>query len=263
MIQTIKAMKDCSKIKDKAHSDCVRELNECKSRVTEIQKWIAKEKDTITITMKMGSRTGINIDFDRLAMLRNEARFLTEKIKALKTKIKDHQKANSNSSPYHYRMYSMVLRQLNPMQKGIQSLHAVVEYGEMVKSGNIDTTVKKAYNKWVKEDKTMIVLDGGVSDDLIEATWFLSDNNIPFTVFHEPDLYGVITSICFLADERVWDTKNYPSYDEFIQQHIVGHNFSTPLVPYEKEWRDYLFKDVDPEPIMKLRELIFSKKLSM
>lgn len=262
MIQTIKAMKDSSKIKDKTHSYCVRELNECKSRVTEIQKWIEKEKDIITVMVKM-EHGDANIDYARLAMLRDEAKFLVGKIKNLKTQIKDLQKTNSNSSPYHYRMYSMVLRQLNPMQKGIQSLHAVVEYGEMVKSGNIDTTVKKAYNKWAKEDKTMIVLDGGVSDDLIEATWFLSDNNIPFTVFHEPDLYGVITSICFLADERVWDTKNYPSYDEFIQQHIVGHNFSTPLVPTEKEWCDYLFKDVDPEPIMRLREFIFSKKLSM
>lgn len=262
MIQTIKAMKDNSKIKDKTHSYCVRELNECKSRVTEIQKWIEKEKDIITVMVKM-EHGDANIEYARLAMLRDEAKFLVGKIKNLKAQIKDLQKTNSNSSPYHYRMYSMVLRQLTPMQKGIQSLHAVVEYGEMVKSGNIDTTVKKAYNKWAKEDKTMIVLDGGVSDDLIEATWFLSDNNIPFTVFHEPDLYGVITSICFLADERVWDTKNYPSYDEFIQQHIVGHNFSTPLVPTEKEWRDYLFKDVDPEPIMKLREFIFSKKLSM
>jgi hypothetical protein len=255
-------MKDCSKIKDKTHSYCVRELNECKSRVTEIQKWIEKEKDIITVMVKM-EHGDANVEYARLAMLRDEAKFLVGKIKNLKAQIKDLQKTNSNSAQYHYRMYSMVLRQLNPMQKGIQSLHAVVEYGEMVKSGNIDATVKKAYNKWAKEDKTMIVLDGGVSDDLIEATWFLSDNNIPFTVFHEPDLYGVITSICFLADERVWDTKNYPSYDEFIPQHIVGHNFSTPLVPTEKEWRDYLFKDVDPEPIMKLRELIFSKKLSM
>ena len=262
MIQTIKVMKDSSKIKDKAHSDCVRELNECKSRITEIQKWIAKEKDMITITMKMGSRTGINIDFDRLTMLRNEARFLTKQIKIIKTKIKGHQKANSNSTPYHYRMYSMVLRQLNPMQKGIQSLHAVVEYSEKMKSDNIDANIKKAYNKWAKKDKTMIVLDAGTSVDLINAIYELIQLNVPHAVFYEEDLYGMNTVVCFLADERVWDTKNYPSYNDFVQQHMANHIFSTPLVPYEKEWRDYLFKDVDPEPIMKLRELIFSKKLS-
>ena len=263
MLQTIKNTKDMPKSKDKTHSDYVHELNNYRNRVTEIQKWIAKEKDMIAITMKMSSRTGINVDFDRLAMLRNEARFLTEQIKTIKAKIKAHQKANSNSTPYHYRMYSMVLRQLNPMQKGIQSLHAVVEYSEMVKSGNINTTIKKAYNKWVKEDKTMIVLDGGVSDDLIDATWFLSDNSIPFTVFHEPDLYGVITSICFLADERVWDTKTYPSYEDYIKKLIMDSQFSLKIIQTKDEWIEKVFEGIDPEPIMKLREFIFSKKLSM
>lgn len=100
MIQTIKAMKDSSKIKDKTHSYCVRELNECKSRVTEIQKWIVKEKDMLSITMKMNNRIGINVDYARLAMLRDEAKFLVGKIKNLKTQIKDLQKTNSNSSPY-------------------------------------------------------------------------------------------------------------------------------------------------------------------
>ena len=260
MIQTIKAMKDSSKIKDKTHSDYVRELNNYRNRVTEIQKWIAKEKDMITITMKMDSRTGINIDYDRLAMLRDEAKFLVGKIKSLKTQIKDHQKANSNSTPYRYRMYSMVLRQLNPMQKGIQSLHAVVEYGEKMKSGNIDANIKKAYNKWAKEDKTMIVLDAGTSVDLINAIYELIQLNVPHAVFYEEDLYGMNTVVCFVADERVWDTKKYPSYDDFMQQR---NEYSTNLFPLENDYNRYVFKDADPEFIMKLRELIFSKKLSM
>ena len=259
---TIKTMKDNSKIKDKTHSYCVRELNECKSRVTEIQKWIEKEKDIITVMVKM-EHGDANIEYARLAMMRDEAKFLVGKIKSLKAQIKDLQKTNSNSAPYHYRMYSMVLRQLNPMQKGIQSLHAVVEYGEKVKSGNIDANIKKAYNKWAKEDKTMIVLDGGVSDDLIDATWFLSDNSIPFTVFHEPDLYGVITGICFLADERVWDTKTYPSYEDYIKKLIMDSQFSLKIIQTKDEWIEKVFEGIDPEPIMKLREFIFSKKLSM
>jgi hypothetical protein len=204
-----------------------------------------------------------NVEYARLAMLRDEAKFLVGKIKNLKAQIKDLQKTNSNSAQYHYRMYSMVLRQLNPMQKGIQSLHAVVEYGEMVKSGNIDASIKKAYNKWAKEDKTMIILDAGTSVDLNNAIYELTQLNVHHAVFYEEDLHDMNTVVCFLADERVWDTKNYPSYDDFIQQYIVDHNFSTPVFPTEKEWRDYLFKDADPEPIMKLRELIFSKKLSM
>ena len=30
---------------------------------------------------------------------------------------------------YEQRMYSLVLRQLNPIQKGVQTTHSVVEYG--------------------------------------------------------------------------------------------------------------------------------------
>lgn len=274
---TIKTMKDNSKIKDKTHSYCVRELNECKSRVTEIQKWIEKEKDIITVMVKM-EHGDANIEYARLAMMRDEAKFLVGKIKSLKAQIKDLQKTNSNSAPYHYRMYSMVLRQLNPMQKGIQSLHAVVEYGEKVKSGNIDANIKKAYNKWAKEDKTMIVLDAGTSVDLINAIYELIQLNVPHAVFYEEDLYGMNTVVCFLADERVWDTKTYPSYE----QHLAEFNskltdsytslFDTGVKavpdvyivpPTREQWQAETFGTVDPEPIMKLRELIFSKKLSM
>lgn len=260
MLQTIKNTKDMPKSKDKTHSDYVHELNNYRNRVTEIQKWIAKEKDMITITMKMDSHTGINIDFDRLAMLRNEARFLTEQIKTIKAKIKTHQKANSNSTPYQYRMYAMVLRQLSPMQKGIQSLHAVVEYSEKMKSGNIDVNIKKAYNKWAKEDKTMIVLDAGTSVDLINAIYELIQLNVPHAVFYEPDLYGMNTVVCFLADERVWDVKKYPTYEQYLNNFMLN----SENTPFSQElWKEMTFGNIDPEPYFALRDLIFSKKLSM
>ena len=262
MLQTIKNTKDMPKSKDKTHSDYVHELNNYRNRVTEIQKWIAKEKDMITITMKMDSHTGINIDFDRLAMLRNEAKFLTEQIKTIKAKIKTHQKANSNSTPYQYRMYAMVLRQLSPMQKGIQSLHAVVEYSEKMKSGNIDVNIKKAYNKWAKEDKTMIVLDAGTSVDLINAIYELIQLNVPHAVFYEPDLYGMNTVVCFLADERVFDVKTYPSFEEYISRWDITTDILL-IPPTREDWVTKVFFGADPEPILKLREFIFSKKLSM
>ena len=257
MLQTIKNTKNTSKLKDRTHSDYVHELNNYRNRVTDIQKWIAKEKDMITITMKMDSHTGINIDFDRLAMLRNEARFLTEQIKTIKAKIKTRQKANSNSTLYHYRMYAMVLRQLTPMQKGIQSLHAVVEYGEMMKQDNVSEITKKAYEAWANRDKTMIVLDAGTSADLVDVIFKLRELGVPHTVFHEPDLYGCITSVCFVADERVWDTKKYPTYEQYLDNFILNSELCKEL------WKETTFGTIDPEPYFALRDLIFSKKLSM
>ena len=260
MLQTIKNTKDMPKSKDKTHSEYVHELNNYRNRVTEIQNWIAKEKDMITITMKMGSHTGINIDFDRLAMLRNEARFLTEQIKTIKTKIKARQKANINSTPYHYRMYSMVLRQLTPMQKGIQSLHTVVEYSEMMKLNNVSELTKKAYEAWANRDKTMIVLDAGTSADLVDVIFKLRELGVPHTVFREPDLYGCITSVCFVADERVWDTKKYPTYEQYLNEFVLN---SMDNPPTRETWQTTIFGTIDPEPYFALREFIFSKKLSM
>jgi hypothetical protein len=252
------------KLKDKTHSEYVHQLMGYKKRITEIQQWITKEKDMITITMKMSSRTGISIDFDRLALLRNEAMFLAEQIKIIKAKIKTRQKSNSNSTPYHYRMYSMVLRQLTPMQKGIQSLHSVVEYGEMMKQDNVSELTKKAYEAWANRDKTMIVLDAGTSMDLVDVIFKLKELNVPHTVFHEPDLYGCITSVCFIADERVWDVKNYPSYEDYIQNFDTKSSNAPALHYIQQEYlAENVFNCADPANILELRELIFSKKLSM
>ena len=51
-------------------------------------------------------------------------------------------------------MYSLVLRQLSPMQKGVQSAHSIVEYiNKFHKSSE--------YIQWVNVGKIIIVLDGG------------------------------------------------------------------------------------------------------
>lgn len=261
MVQTIKNTEGTSKSKNSLHSEYAHKLNEYKSRITKIQTAIRFEKIFISKFKRSSNNADLmSILYNRLEVLRNENNYLSEEIRKIRNQIKGHQRSNAVSSKYQQRMYSMVLRQLSPMQKGIQSLHAVVEYSEKMKSGNIDDNIKKAYETWASRDKTMIVLDAGTSEDLVNTIFELIQLNVPHAVFYEPDLYGMNTAVSFIADERVWDTKNYPSYDDFIQQR---NEFATPLIPSEKEWRDYLFKDVDPAKIMELRNLIFSKKLSM
>ena len=261
IVQTIKNTKGTSKSKNSLHSEYAHKLNEYKSRITKIQTAITFEKIFISkIKRNCNNADLMGILYNRLGVLRNENNYLSEEIRKIRRQIKGYQRSKAVSSKYHYRMYSMVLRQLSPMQKGIQSLHAVVEYSEKMKSDNIDDNIKKAYETWASRDKTMIVLDAGTSEDLVNTIFELIQLNVPHAVFYEEDLYGMNTVVCFLADELVWDTKKYPSYDDFIQQR---NEFSTNLFPSENDYNSYVFKDVDPEPIMKLRELIFSKKLSM
>ena len=106
-----------------------------------------------------------------------------------------------------YRMYSLVLRQLSPIQKGVQSAHSIVEYVR-----NFAKTSECI--QWATVDKTIIMLDGGTYQEMKECRDTLADLGVPYMAFYEKDLGNIVTSISFLVEDKVWDTKNFPSYEE-------------------------------------------------
>lgn len=110
-----------------------------------------------------------------------------------------------------YRMYSLVLRQLSPIQKGVQSAHSIVEF---------ITKFHKSteYIQWVTVDKTIIMLDGGTYQELKECRDTLADLGVPYMAFYEKDLGNIITSISFLVEDKVWDSKTYPAYEEELDE---------------------------------------------
>lgn len=102
------------------------------------------------------------------------------------------------------RMYSIVLYNLSPIQQGIQSAHAIVEYAQR-------HFHSPEYQRWATEDKTLIILNGGTSITLSQHMNYLRENEIvKFEMFNEPDLYNGVTAFSFLADERIWDREKYP-----------------------------------------------------
>ena len=104
-------------------------------------------------------------------------------------------------------MYSLVLRQLSPMQKGVQSAHSIVEYiNKFYKSSE--------YIQWVNVDKTIIMLDGGTYPELKQCRDTLAELGVPYAAFYEEDLGNIATAISFLVEDRVWDTENYPAYED-------------------------------------------------
>ena len=174
---------------------------------------------------------------------------------------------------YKQRMYAMVLRQLNPMQKGIQALHAVVEYAQAHFATNY-------YQQWAKNDKTMIVLDGGTSIELADVIKQLDEIDYTYAVFKEPDLYDQVTAIAFLVPETVWDRETYPDYESYKAKKLEeinspsSMNFGNSLlfksmvntVVSVDSWVKDVFHCQMDENILKtiddMRNLIFSKKLS-
>lgn len=111
---------------------------------------------------------------------------------------------------YKQRMYCIVLRHLSPIQKGIQSAHAIAEY------------LKDYFNnpvtaQWLLNDKTIVVLDCKSSTELKGLLSLLDKERIAYQKFAEEDLYGGVTALCFLADERTYDYSNYPEYEDYCR----------------------------------------------
>lgn len=112
-------------------------------------------------------------------------------------------------------MYCLVLRQLSPIQKGIQAAHAVTEYGASYHRTS-------EFLKWRTVDKTMIVLDGGTYREMRENMEFLDGIGMKYEVFHEPDLDGMITCVAMLVGESVWDERSYPAGDDDETDSIIA-----------------------------------------
>ena len=157
---------------------------------------------------------------------------------------------------YEQRMYSLVLRQLNPVQKGVQTTHAVVEYANKYSSD-------EEYKQWAETDKTLIMLDGGTYQEMVRIYDTLKELGIKFADFQETDLNYLTTSITFLADERVWNREQYPSWESLPQCPCnIDGNMQAPdpndYISYN-EWVEMMGGAANVE----LRKLIFSKKLSL
>jgi hypothetical protein len=83
-------------------------------------------------------------------------------------------------------MYGLVPYNLSPIQQGIQFGHGVIEYSLDVYEV---PPFNKIYQKWAKEDKTFIILNGGTTN--------LNPDNLGTLNKHFMNLHfnGVATSI--------------------------------------------------------------------
>lgn len=112
------------------------------------------------------------------------------------------------------RMYGFVPYNISEIQKGIQFGHGVVEY-------SLDISLQEEYLGWAKHWKTFIILNGGTSNEGITKGNQLGSpgsmeiireiflkNDIEHSVFYEPDLNWMLSSINFIVDARVFDKTN-------------------------------------------------------
>lgn len=144
-----------------------------------------------------------------------------EFLEALKQcRIKNNSTPRKTEKYLEWRMYGLVPYNISEIQKGIQYGHAVVEYMLNVKGV---PGIEAAFNKWAKNDKTFIILNGGTTNENKNNKWYgtlqqhrdtIRDLGVPIAEFKEPDLNETLTSFVFLVDERVWNKDLYPDFVE-------------------------------------------------
>lgn len=129
------------------------------------------------------------------------------------------------------RMYGLVPYNISPIQQAIQFGHAVVEYGQMVKlpqsMSKMSINANCIYDDWADNWKTFIILNGGTTNDrntidgfpfgtLNNHVLLLDENKIDFATFNEPDLGDQLTAVVFIVDERVFNKKKYPDFEDWV-----------------------------------------------
>ena len=109
---------------------------------------------------------------------------------------------------------------------GIQLTHAALRYARQFSADNPEVW------DFVENHETIIMLDGGtmneqrdfegvsqgtmnqIADKLLEA-------DIQFSYFHEPDLNGGLSALCFLCSEQVFNFEDYPDFtDYYISKYV-------------------------------------------
>jgi hypothetical protein len=132
------------------------------------------------------------------------------------------------------RMYGLVPYNISPIQQGIQFGHAVVEYCQKIQSFKNGPLFRSEhykslymeYNEWADNWKTFIILNGGTTNNkIVDGVYVGSLNNHKETLdkmgvfnvtFNEPDLGDQLTGVVFIVDERVFNKKKYPDFEDWV-----------------------------------------------
>jgi len=142
------------------------------------------------------------------------------------------------------RMYGLTNYQLTGIQKGIQFLHGVVEYSQMVnRVGGISLDI---YNDWANNHKTVILLNGGTTNNKMVDDKYLGTLNQHqetlnkigiFNVgFNEPDLGDQLTAVVFVVDERIFNKEKYPYFEFKIKKQIDLNNPEFTSEEEKQKW---------------------------
>lgn len=122
-----------------------------------------------------------------------------------------------------YRLYCLTNYYLSSLQKGLQTAHVV---SELANRAVANSAVKKVFESWASDDRTIIILNGGNSAKLQSFQRFLVDSNCPWpwAAFSEDEasLGGAMTAVGVILPESVYTNSSEISPEETVLASIIG-----------------------------------------
>ena len=174
------------------------------------------------------------------------------------------------------RMYFFVPYNISPIQQGIQAGHCLGEHALRYGRFNPVHIVWDFLEKW----KTFMIYNGGTTNSkrdfelvsvgsLNQIVDQLIENEIEISYFIEPDLNDALSAVCFIADERVFNKKDYPDFiDVLLDQQVkwdkaVLKRFTMEeyIEKFPKEYKVWV-ETLGGEKNVFLRELLRHKKFA-
>lgn len=141
---------------------------------------------------------------------------------------------------------------LSGIHAGIQSAHAQHEMALkylVKKKHNQDASAAESYIEWIENHKTIVVLNGGMSKDLLVWQEFLSrpaNSNLAWAAFSESEeaLNGAITNIALVLPPRMYEYSRiinlgFP-YESGIREFDQGNGVTISL---ERDGFDFILHD--------------------
>ena len=175
-----------------------------------------------------------------------------------------------------YRFYGLVPYNISPIQQGIQYGHAKDEYlieilDILLDDGRVhdeeSRKIAKVFLKWLREDKTYIILNGGTTNTnperlgtLNKHAIILKELGVMTASFHEPDLGDQLTAVVFIVDERVFNRTKYPDYNGGYVSNFIE---TKPIEEQYQNWKNqFSGTPENVEKILSLRSFLSQFKLA-
>jgi len=171
-----------------------------------------------------------------------------------------------------YRMYGFTPYQFKgSIHAGIQHEHALQRLNNRLRKGDLkdNKEYNEAFDKWSEQDETVIILNGGTTNNNKESKWygtinqhadFLDNVGVINQRFSEPDLGDQLTAVVFLVDERVFDKKKYPDFSTYLSRTINFENYTFDEWATYSKTSDEEKKNLYPESYNSWFELIGGEK---